>query len=66
MAVRYSLVHSASLCSWVADDHYVIALTDANFAQYSITEDVLARAMNRHPKVKTALICICEDSEATW
>lgn len=48
------------------DDHYVIALTDANFAQYSITEDVLARAMNRHPKVKTALICICEDSEAAW
>ncbi|KAH9038656.1 hypothetical protein EDB83DRAFT_2412293 [Lactarius deliciosus] len=22
--------------------------------------------MNRHPKVKTALICICEDSEAAW
>ncbi|KAF8263236.1 AAA domain-containing protein [Lactarius quietus] len=48
------------------DDHYVIALTDANFAQYNITEDVLARAMNRHPKVKTALICISEDSEAAW
>jgi hypothetical protein len=48
------------------DDHYVIALTDANFAQYNISEHVLARAMNRHPKVKTALICICEDSEAAW
>ena len=58
----------AYLCSWVSyiDDHYVIALTDANFAQYNISEHVLARAMNRHPKVKTALICICEDSDAAW
>ncbi|KAH8984497.1 AAA domain-containing protein [Lactarius hatsudake] len=48
------------------DDHFVIALTDANFGQYRITEADLGRVMNRHPKVKTALICICEDSEATW
>lgn len=48
------------------DDHYVIALTDANFGQYRITKEDLGRAMNRHPKVKTALICICEDSEAAW
>ena len=51
---------------WRTDDHYVIALTDANFGQYRITEEDLGRAMNRHPKVKTALICICEDSEAAW
>lgn len=51
---------------WTADDHYVIALTYANLAQYSITEDVLAHAMNHHPKAKTALICICEESEAAW
>ncbi|KAI9450095.1 AAA domain-containing protein [Lactarius psammicola] len=48
------------------DDHYVIALTDANFGQYRITKEDLGRVMNRHPKVKTALICICEDSEAAW
>jgi len=48
------------------DDHFVIALTDANFGQYNITAEDLGRAMNRHPKVKTALICICEDSEASW
>ncbi|KAH9010140.1 AAA domain-containing protein [Lactarius hengduanensis] len=48
------------------DDHFVIALTDANFGQYRITEADLGRVMNRHPKVKTALICICEDSEAAW
>jgi len=48
------------------DDHYVIALTDANFGQYRITEEDLGRVMNRHPKVKTALICIYEDSEAAW
>ncbi|KAI0265323.1 AAA domain-containing protein [Gloeopeniophorella convolvens] len=48
------------------DDHFVIALTDANFAQYAITAEDLGRSMNRHPKVKTALICICEDSDASW
>ncbi|KAH8990895.1 AAA domain-containing protein [Lactarius hatsudake] len=48
------------------DDHFVIALTDANFGQYRITSADLGRVMSRHPKVKTALICICEDSEATW
>ncbi|KAH8982346.1 AAA domain-containing protein [Lactarius hatsudake] len=48
------------------DDHFVIALTDANFGQYRITEADLGRLMTRHAKVKTALICICEDSEATW
>ncbi|KAH9160345.1 hypothetical protein EDB89DRAFT_2081954 [Lactarius sanguifluus] len=34
--------------------------------QYRITKADLGRVMNRHPKVKTALICICEDSEAAW
>ncbi|KAH9028969.1 AAA domain-containing protein [Lactarius pseudohatsudake] len=48
------------------DDHFVVALTDANFGQYRITSADLGRVMNRHPKVKTALICICEDSEAAW
>ncbi|KAH9038672.1 hypothetical protein EDB83DRAFT_2524497 [Lactarius deliciosus] len=44
-------------------DHYTIALTDANFGQYRITGADLGCVMNRHPKVPTALICICEDSE---
>jgi hypothetical protein len=48
------------------DDHFVIAITDANFARYGITADDLRRAMNRHPKVKVALICIGEGAEATW
>ncbi|KAH8981377.1 hypothetical protein EDB86DRAFT_3087168 [Lactarius hatsudake] len=48
------------------DDHFVIALMDANFGQYRITEADLGRVMTRHAKVKTALICICEGSEATW
>ncbi|KAH9168043.1 hypothetical protein EDB89DRAFT_1993911 [Lactarius sanguifluus] len=51
-----------------SDDHFVITLTDsdANFGQCRITEADLGRVMNRHPKVKTALIYICEDSEAAW
>ncbi|KAI0315297.1 AAA domain-containing protein [Amylostereum chailletii] len=48
------------------DDHFVIAITDANFARYGITAEELERAMNRHPKVKTALICIGEGAEASW
>ncbi|TFY75430.1 hypothetical protein EWM64_g8582 [Hericium alpestre] len=48
------------------DDHFVIAISDANFSRYGITGDDLQRAMNRHPKVKTALICIGEGAEAAW
>ena len=49
-----------------ADEWFVIAITDANFGRYNITAEQLKRAMTRHPKVKTALICIVEGSEATW
>ncbi|KAI0752632.1 AAA domain-containing protein [Daedaleopsis nitida] len=49
-----------------ADDWFVIALTDANFARYNITADDLSRVMNRHPKVHTALVCIGEGAEAAW
>jgi len=49
-----------------ADDWFVIAITDANFGRYNITPDELKRAMMRHPKVNTALICIGESAEAQW
>ncbi|KAI9056427.1 hypothetical protein FKP32DRAFT_1599153 [Trametes sanguinea] len=49
-----------------ADDWFVIAITDANFARYGITAEDLQRVMNRNPKVHTALICIGEGAEATW
>ena len=49
-----------------ADEWFVIAITDANFGRYDITAEDLKRAMNRQPKVKTALICIGEGAEATW
>lgn len=48
------------------DDWFVIALTDANFARYNITAEDLQRAMNKNPKVHTALICIGEGAEASW
>jgi len=50
----------------VLDDHFVIAISDANFSRYNITAEDLKMAMNRHPKVKTALICIGEGAEALW
>ncbi|KAJ2919670.1 hypothetical protein MD484_g680, partial [Candolleomyces efflorescens] len=49
-----------------ADDWFVIAITDANFGRYGITEEELSNAMKRDPKVNTALICIGEGAEATW
>ncbi|KAI0634180.1 AAA domain-containing protein [Trametes polyzona] len=49
-----------------ADDWFVIAITDANFARYGITAEDLQRVMNRNPKVHTALICIGEGAEASW
>ncbi|TDL27843.1 hypothetical protein BD410DRAFT_781753 [Rickenella mellea] len=49
-----------------ADDWFVIAITDANFARYDITAQDLKRPMDRHPKVHTALICIGEGAEAAW
>ncbi|KAI0327509.1 hypothetical protein GY45DRAFT_1355662 [Cubamyces sp. BRFM 1775] len=49
-----------------ADDWFVIAITDANFARYGITAEDLQRVMNRNPKVHTALICIGEGAEVSW
>ncbi|KAF9530652.1 AAA domain-containing protein [Crepidotus variabilis] len=49
-----------------ADDWFVIAITDANFGRYAITQDDLTRAMKHNQKVKTALICIGEGAEAAW
>jgi len=49
-----------------ADDWFVIAISDANFGRYDITAADLKSAMNRNPKVKTALICIGDGAEATW
>ncbi|KAI0049548.1 hypothetical protein FA95DRAFT_1489014 [Auriscalpium vulgare] len=48
------------------DEHFVVAITDANFARYGIIAEELRGAINRHPKVKTALICIGEGAEASW
>jgi hypothetical protein len=48
------------------DDWFVIAITDANFGRYHITPDDLKRAMNKDPKVHTALICIGDGAEAVW
>ncbi|KAH8112896.1 AAA domain-containing protein [Phellopilus nigrolimitatus] len=49
-----------------ADDWFVIAISDANFARYQITAEDLTRAMDRNAKVHTALICIGEGAEAAW
>ncbi|KAI5120535.1 hypothetical protein M0805_004543 [Coniferiporia weirii] len=49
-----------------ADDWFVIAISDANFSRYQITAEDLKKAMNRNPKVHTALICIGEGVEAAW
>ncbi|CDO72121.1 hypothetical protein BN946_scf184962.g64 [Trametes cinnabarina] len=56
----------SDIASFDADDWFVIAITDANFARYGITAEDLQRVMNRNPKVHTALICIGEGAEATW
>lgn len=60
------LPHSAKDADHLTDDWFVIAITDANFARYGITGEEIQRAMNRNPKVHTALICIGEGAEATW
>jgi len=57
---------TSEVAKFDGDDHFVVAITDANFARYGITAEDLRRVMNRHPKVKTALICIGEGAEATW
>ncbi|KAF8810273.1 hypothetical protein BYT27DRAFT_6496014 [Phlegmacium glaucopus] len=49
-----------------ADDWFVIAITDANFDRYQITQEELTNAMKHNPKVNTALICIGEGAEASW
>ncbi|KAJ7050407.1 AAA domain-containing protein [Mycena amicta] len=54
------------IAAFDADDWFVIAITDANFGRYLIKPEDIARAMNRNPKVHTALICIGEGAEATW
>lgn len=50
----------------IIDDWFVIAITDANFGRYFITPEELKAAINRNPKVHTALICIGEGAEASW
>ncbi|KAI0372412.1 hypothetical protein BV20DRAFT_939833 [Pilatotrama ljubarskyi] len=56
----------AEVAKFDADDWFVVAITDANFARYGITAEDLQRVMNRNPKVHTALVCIGEGAEATW
>lgn len=50
----------------MVDQSIVIAISDANFERYGITPQQLKQAMNRNPKVQTALIAIGEGSEASW
>ncbi|KAI0827475.1 AAA domain-containing protein [Trametes gibbosa] len=56
----------ADIAQYDADDWFVIAITDANFARYWITAEDLQRVMDRNPKVHTSLICIGEGAEAAW
>ncbi|BGP51199.1 hypothetical protein JCM10450v2_007128 [Rhodotorula kratochvilovae] len=49
-----------------ADDYIVIAITDANFDRYGITEEDLRRALTRNPKVHVALLAIGEGAETEW
>ena len=58
--------HASRRAQTTADEYFVIALTDANFARYNITAEDLQRVMNRNPKVHTALVCIGEGAEAAW
>ncbi|KZV72548.1 hypothetical protein PENSPDRAFT_674901 [Peniophora sp. CONT] len=57
---------AADVARFDGDEHFVVAITDANFSRYGITAEDLRRAMNKHPKVKIALICIGEGAEAAW
>ncbi|GAA5826620.1 hypothetical protein JCM11251_002821 [Rhodosporidiobolus azoricus] len=47
-----------------ADDHLLIALTDANFSRYSITAEDVRRALTRNSKVRASLIAIGEGAES--
>ncbi|KAJ3774347.1 AAA domain-containing protein [Lentinula raphanica] len=49
-----------------ADDWFVITITDANFGRYQITPEEISKAMRRHSKVHTALICIGEGASTPW
>ncbi|WFD02167.1 hypothetical protein MOBT1_000848 [Malassezia obtusa] len=47
-----------------ADDYFVVALSDANLARYSISPEELGRALKRDDKVKSAVIFIDKGPEA--
>lgn len=47
-----------------ADDYFVIALSDANLARYSISADDLGRVLRADDRVKTAVIFIDKGPEA--
>ncbi|GAA5999420.1 hypothetical protein JCM5350_001970, partial [Sporobolomyces pararoseus] len=49
-----------------SDECFVIALTDANFERYGITEADLRASLNRNTKVATSLIAIGEGAECEW
>jgi hypothetical protein len=61
-----SEAYSLSLFIVLLDDWCVIAITDANFGRYQVTEDDLKRAMNSNPKVHTVLVCIGDGAEMRW
>ena len=66
MLVRDSRPHRFESLIGSTDDWFVIIVTDANFSRYGIAAEDLQRAMTRHAKVHTALICIGEGAEALW
>ncbi len=43
------------IASEEADDHFVIALSDANLGRYGITSKVLTKALGKNEKVKSAV-----------
>ncbi|GAA5845377.1 hypothetical protein JCM3766R1_006337 [Sporobolomyces carnicolor] len=49
-----------------SDEVLVIALTDANFERYGITEADLRSSLNRNAKVSASLIAIGEGGECEW
>lgn len=57
---------SRTLADFLADDFFVVVVTDANFERYGITGDDLKRVMDGNSKVKVSLIAIGEGAEATW
>ncbi|GAA5899817.1 uncharacterized protein JCM6883_005995 [Sporobolomyces salmoneus] len=49
-----------------SDECFVVALSDANFDRYDITDSALRTSLNRNSKVSASLIAIGEGGECEW